>query len=41
MWNSSTEDEKFINANNKVALAHYHWTLDMEIIGHTEVNINY
>ena len=31
----------FLNANNKVALAHYHWTLNLEIIGHTEVIIKY
>ena len=43
MWNSYIENEKiwlcFVNANSKVALAKYDWTLDLEIIGHTEIII--
>ena len=43
MWNSYIENVKillcFANANSKVALAKYDWTLDLEIIGHTEIII--
>ena len=31
----------FLNANNEDILAHYDWTLNLEIIGQTEIIIKY
>ena len=39
MWNSYTQNETFLTANNKDALAYYHWYLNLEIIEHTEITI--
>ena len=45
MWNNYTQNgtilSAFLNANIKDDLTYYHWTSNLKIIGHTEINIEY